>query len=118
MTHSKPDRTNELLSIAAQAAVKMPKLETMTLWNGRRGEACSFIYRRRDASITWRGTWDLKLEGSTLDAWSSVDRVEKSLLTGEIRSHGDAVMSLGLHCVVDDISLRQIIAENSRGYLE
>ncbi|PTD12127.1 hypothetical protein FCULG_00004911 [Fusarium culmorum] len=130
MCKDEPGETNNLLRIAAQVAQRMPKLETITLWNGSRGEACSFTYRRHPediyASITWRGTWDLTLGMSTLKAWevtwgSSIPKacgrvnitVEQYLLTDEILSHGDAIRCLGLHYVVDDISLQQIIAENS-----
>jgi hypothetical protein len=94
--------------------MRMPKLETMTLWNGLRGKACSFTYSRRYASITWRGTWELELEGSTLDAWGPLRRVEKLLITDEIHSHGDAIRYLGLQSVVDNVSLQQIPLESSQ----
>ncbi|EKJ79247.1 hypothetical protein FPSE_00558 [Fusarium pseudograminearum CS3096] len=130
MCKYEPDETNDLLTTAAHVARRMPKLQTMTLWNGSRGEACSFTYRRHPediyASITWRGTWALTLRTSTLKAWeltwgNLIPKargrvniiVEEYLLTDEIRSHGDAIRCLGLHYVVDDISLQQIMAENS-----
>jgi hypothetical protein len=108
--------TNRLLRRAAQIALNMPKLERMVLWNGSREEACSFIYcQGDDASLVWKGTWDLKLEDEVLDAWSTVVEVEveKQLLTDDIRSHGDAIEYLGLQSVVDEVSLQQIRAENN-----
>ncbi|WQF82738.1 hypothetical protein CDEST_07752 [Colletotrichum destructivum] len=60
----------ELLRIAAAAALSMPRLHTMVLWNGIRGTACKFSYRAESgcASIGWRGTWDLGLEDEVVDA--------------------------------------------------
>ncbi|OBS28219.1 hypothetical protein FPOA_02160 [Fusarium poae] len=122
MCKDEPGETNYLLTTAAHVAQRMPNLETMTLWNGSRGEACSFTYRclrhsrrRRDryASITWRGTWELELSPALEAAWGGASiKIEQYLLTDEIRSHGDAIECLGLRHVVDDISLQQIIAEN------
>ncbi|KAF5008200.1 hypothetical protein FDECE_5533 [Fusarium decemcellulare] len=116
-------RISKLLEAAAQSAINMPKLETMTLWNGAKGEACSFTWCRQGASISWRGTWDLKLEPSVLTAWKVVAyeyarhefTVNKELLTHKIGSHGDAIQYLGLQSVVDDTSLRQIRKENNYG---
>ncbi|KAL6920986.1 hypothetical protein FSST1_005012 [Fusarium sambucinum] len=115
MCKDEPDRTNDLLTVAVHAAQRMPNLETMILWNGSKGEACSFTYFQRDgyASITWRATWESALS-PILEGWSGVDRVERYLLTDEIRSHGEAIKCLGLDHVVDNISLQQIIAENSQ----
>ncbi|RGP59365.1 oxoglutarate iron-dependent oxygenase [Fusarium sporotrichioides] len=57
MCKDKPVETKVLLTTAARVALRMPSLETMILWNGSRGEACSFTYcrRRQDryASIVW-----------------------------------------------------------------
>jgi hypothetical protein len=49
-----------LLHNSNLAALNMPQLESMVLWNGKHGEACAFIYKRnkasRQAKLTWRGT--------------------------------------------------------------
>lgn len=95
----------------------------MTLWNSTKGEACAFTYRKKDGSITWRGTWEFKLEHTVLKVWKRVVhehgrrefRVETQLLDCEIRSHGDAIYYLGLPSVIDPLSMRQIRRENSRG---
>ncbi|KAH7263472.1 hypothetical protein BKA59DRAFT_540890 [Fusarium tricinctum] len=108
--------TNELLKRAALIALNMSKLEKMVLWNGSKEEACSFTYcQGDDASLVWKGTWDLMLEDEVLDAWRAVVEVEveKQVLTDEIKSHGDAVKYLGLQSVVDKVSLQQIRAENN-----
>jgi hypothetical protein len=108
--------TSRLLRRAAQIALNMPILERMVLWNGSREEACSFTYcQGDDASLVWKGNWDLKLEDEVLDAWRAVIKVEveKQVLTDDIRSHGDAIEYLGLQPVVDKVSLQQIQAENN-----
>ncbi|KAK8058046.1 Oxoglutarate iron-dependent oxygenase [Apiospora phragmitis] len=57
---AKPKRQagiDALLESAAAAAMRMPKLETMEIWNGGEGLAGTFQYRSSPSSITWRGTW-------------------------------------------------------------
>ena len=60
-----------MLESAADAALAMPKLQIMAIWNVEVvGEVASFIYRNEDTktSITWRGTWNLLLEPDILRA--------------------------------------------------
>jgi hypothetical protein len=89
-----------LLEAAAQSALEMPKLETMALWNGAKGEACAFTWCRQGTLVSWRGTWDLQLEDLALEAWKAVAckyaprrelTVRRVLLAHEINSHGDTV---------------------------
>jgi hypothetical protein len=49
---------------AGAAALYMPRLHTMVLWNCGKGEACVFMYHKEEGKplIIWRGTWDIKLE--------------------------------------------------------
>ena len=123
MCKDNPLPIRRILEAAAQSARHMPELETMTLWNGAKGEACAFTWCRQDASISWRGTWDFKLHPSVIKDWKKVAykyarlefTVNEELLTQEIRSHGEAIQYLGLHSVVDDVSLQQICRENSCG---
>jgi hypothetical protein len=64
-----------LLSRAAAAALRMPRLHTMVLWNGRRGNACAFVYHHQDRGhpqIVWRSTWDLELTHTVVEAWQTV----------------------------------------------
>ncbi|KAF5020609.1 hypothetical protein F66182_7358 [Fusarium sp. NRRL 66182] len=113
---------NELLQTAGRCAIRMPKLEVLTLWNGARGEACAFTYRQQDASLTWRASWDLELKDSVFGAWKKVAykysrhefHVKKEAVKYWIESHAHAIEFLGLDHVVDDVSLVQILAENRR----
>lgn len=52
----------------------MPRVHTTAIWNGKRGEACVFVYRKKNmcSLITWRGTWDLKLRLSMIEVWGRV----------------------------------------------
>ncbi|KAF5253722.1 hypothetical protein FANTH_1414 [Fusarium anthophilum] len=118
-------RTNKLFQTAAQVALNMPKLQTLTIWHGERREACAFTYSREHGSICWQGTRDVKLESRTLEAWEKVAvafagrllTVDTKLLMEDITSHGDAVHHLGLHHVVDRVSLQQIRIENRVSWL-
>ncbi|KAJ4136521.1 hypothetical protein NW768_004136 [Fusarium equiseti] len=119
---TKPDDVNKMLHNAADAALQMPKLDTMEIWNGRRGVAMAFRYQRardgKSAAITVRGTWELKLSAAVTRAWSAVAHsevvVQRSLIdVDKIRSHGDAICELGLSAeVVRPVSLQQILIEN------
>ncbi|KAI6756426.1 hypothetical protein HG530_012162 [Fusarium avenaceum] len=116
MSKTTARETNQLLKKAALISLNTPKLEKMVLWNGSKEEACSFTYcQGDDASLVWKGTWDLMLEDEVIDAWRAVVEVEveKQLLTDEIKSHWDVIKYLGLQSVVDEVSLQQIRAENT-----
>ncbi|KAK3298465.1 uncharacterized protein B0H64DRAFT_422345 [Chaetomium fimeti] len=124
-----PDTPKEeiftLLHNASLAALKMPQLETMALWLGRRGGASAVIYHRekgsRRATLTWRGTWGLKLDRHVIEAWKKVasdtchlvvemERVQPAL----INSHGDAIWHLRLpKGVIHPVSLWQICQEGT-----
>ena len=64
-----------MLQAAAAAARKIPQLETMEIWNGRKGLAALFKYQafhdKQRAIIIWRGTWVLTMEPSILRAWKA-----------------------------------------------
>lgn len=101
----------------------MPHLETMELWNGRKGSAALFKYQSRHAAITWRSTWDFALLHLVIAAWEGVahkygDRelvIRKELLDvrAVIKFHGDAIHYLKLsNPVVRPISLQQIRTEH------
>ncbi|GJC98912.1 oxoglutarate iron-dependent oxygenase [Colletotrichum higginsianum] len=114
-----------MLRAAAAAAMKMPRLETMEIWNGRKGLAALFRYQAfrniHEAAIVWRGTWKLAMEPSTIQAWEAVmyqydgwrlDLVQEQLDEAAIKSHGDAVHYLMLSGqVIRPISLWQIQRE-------
>ncbi|KAM0449493.1 hypothetical protein ACHAO4_007511 [Trichoderma viride] len=115
-----------MLQAAATAAIRMPKLETMEIWNGRRGLAALFKYQAsrstQYATITWRGTWDFTMEPSTIQAWEAVihhqysgwrlNLVQERLNEADVKSHGDAIHYLKLSDqVVQPVSLQQIRRE-------
>jgi hypothetical protein len=107
-----------LLRNASSVALKMPQLKPMVLWNSEPGHACAFIYLRHaaDATLAWRGTWDLKLSDDVVESWGKVApgpcflRLKREALRDvDIRSHGDAIHHLRLpDGVVDSESLCQI----------
>ena len=119
---------NDLLETVALVAMKMPRLKSMELWNGRAGFAGVFQYQISEsdwaAKITWRGTWDLPLEPRVLKAWQAVasERVDCKLQVVTeildaslvITSHGDAIRYLRLlNTVVHPVSLWQIQKETA-----
>ncbi|WXC46157.1 hypothetical protein QX201_005847 [Fusarium graminearum] len=113
-----PMDINNMLQSAAAAALKMPSLDTLEIWNGRRGLAMVFQYKKKPAILTIRGTWELELAPEVRRAWDAVAHeevvVQRSLIDlDKIRSHGDAIRELGLSAeVVRPVSLQQILIEN------
>ncbi|CAM1509522.1 Fc.00g032610.m01.CDS01 [Cosmosporella sp. VM-42] len=117
---------NNMLRDAAVAALKMPRLDKMELWNGRRGLAMLFRYQRaqdgQSAIITIRGTSELALGIAASQAWDVVAHrhcqgkavVQTSSIDPDvIRCHGDAIRQLGLSTeVARPVSLRQILSEH------
>ncbi|KAK8012867.1 hypothetical protein PG991_010242 [Apiospora marii] len=114
-----------LLQSAAAAAMRMPKLETMEIWNGSAGLAGTFQYRRSaPPSITWRGTWAHPFPVPVVRAWQAVvDRhgsggtdTEEFVVVSEtlnkrlvMKSHGDAIHYLKVSpSVIRPVSLQQI----------
>jgi hypothetical protein len=116
-----------LLSSAAAAALRMPRLQTLVLWNGRRGNACAFAYHHQHQGrgrphIAWRSTWDLELTHTVVEAWQTVASqarpselgIEKQDIPGGVDSHGDAIHHLALPCpVVAPASLWQMRREGA-----
>ena len=117
---------NDHLEKVALVAMKMPRLNTMELWNGRAGFAGVFQYQisesDRTARITWRGTWDVPLEPRVLKAWQAVAsermdcklQVVTEILDANvvIKTRGDAIYYLRLlNTVIHPVSLWQIQKE-------
>ncbi|KAF5588862.1 Oxoglutarate iron-dependent oxygenase [Fusarium pseudocircinatum] len=113
-----------LLQDAAHVVLRMPRLETMVLWNTKRmHHATSFTYRRTklSATIAWCSTVDLDFNPDTVRAWEEVARkheqpylrTEKRRIgRAEIISHGHAIRLLELPPqVIDPESRRQIEKE-------
>lgn len=120
-----PTNIGAMLQEAAAAAIQMPQLDTMEIWNGRIGLAALFKYQAlrdmRQGRIIWRGTWELTIEPSVIQAWEAVmhqydgwrlDVVQERLDETAIKSHGDAIHHLKLSGqVIRPISLQQILTE-------
>ncbi|KAL6831015.1 hypothetical protein J3E69DRAFT_328366 [Trichoderma sp. SZMC 28015] len=115
--------TNLLLR-AGVLAQQMPMIHTFVLWNCEKAHACAFIYRveKSTASVTWRGTWKLKLQSRVVEAWQVVAskrdmyRSELQLKQDDIKAAincpGDAIYHLKLPCqVIEPASLWQIRRE-------
>ncbi|UKZ46189.1 hypothetical protein TrVGV298_000388 [Trichoderma virens] len=120
----KRDWIEVLLCRAGDLAQQMPKIHTFVLWNGGKGNACAFVYRivQGRGSVTWRGTWLLKLSPRVIESWQlansklRVSRPELQLkqeqIQATIRSPGDAIYHLKLPCqVIEPASLWQIRRE-------
>jgi hypothetical protein len=68
------DEINEMLQAAGGAALAMPMLQTLEIWNGGVGHAAIFEYHgeRGEAAISWTSTWDLVFNPHVIDAWQKV----------------------------------------------
>ncbi|KAK4067030.1 uncharacterized protein Triagg1_8030 [Trichoderma aggressivum f. europaeum] len=109
---------------AGEVAQQMPKMHTFVLWNCENSHACAFIYRveRGTASLTWRGTWNLKLSSLVVEPWQVVAskrqmycsklQLKKEQVKAAIKCPGDAIYHLKLPCqVIEPASLWQIRRE-------
>jgi hypothetical protein len=126
-------RVTNMLRAAARAAVYMPKLETLQIWNGRKNLAALFKYepateQGQTSTITWKGTWEFSLEASAVQAWQSLAPepsqhgmrvIHESFDGDQVRCHGDAMLLLELpEVVIRHVSLRQIRNEQMYKPLE
>lgn len=122
---SQQTHIDNMLISAAEAAMEMPKLETMELWNGKEGLAALFRYFRyhpKYAVVNWKCTWNYSLQANVIQAWEKVAQKngpgglvlrEEMLHAADIESHGDAIHYLKLSGqVVRPISLQQIRTEH------
>lgn len=115
------DEVCDLLHDAGVVALQMPRLRNLVVWNGAKGHASAFIYRRTSycTYITWRGTWDLEIGARVAEVWEKVAfkhslelRIDKQKIGEAIESHGDAIHYLDLPCqVISPASVWQIRRE-------
>ncbi|KAH6895651.1 hypothetical protein B0T10DRAFT_545306 [Thelonectria olida] len=63
-----------ILRSAAEAATRMPCLQTLELWNHDKGEMAIFRYHRTEetSEIVWQSTQDMELGSSSMSAWKRV----------------------------------------------
>lgn len=119
-------RVTDMLRAAAKAAIYMPRLETLQIWNGRKNLAALFKYEAAtegpSSTITWRGTWEFPLHASVIQAWQSLASklsqygmtrvIYENIDSDQVRCHGDAMALLELpEMVIRRVSLRQIQRE-------
>ncbi|KAK4177002.1 hypothetical protein QBC36DRAFT_345818 [Triangularia setosa] len=68
-----PIEIRATLRDAMAAAMNIPQLKTMEIWNRRKELAALFKYQSfrkiLQATIIWRGTWKLTMELPTIEAW-------------------------------------------------
>ena len=121
-----PIEIDNMLRAAAAAAMEMPNLKTIEIWNGKLGLAmlfrCQLPGVGQPAVITWRGTWEFALRSPVIQSWETValkhrshgSVIVKELLdAGIIKCHGDAIHHLKLlTLVIRPVSLRQIQIEH------
>lgn len=68
-------KLSNLLVAAARAALRMPKLQTMEIFNGDRELACFFRYSRQERTIYWLSTGaepTQPLMKGVVNAWTKV----------------------------------------------
>ncbi|KAF4512571.1 hypothetical protein G6O67_001691 [Ophiocordyceps sinensis] len=113
---------NDLLEAAAGAAMEMPKLRTMELWNGGSGFGCIFRYSRAEAdacsTVSLRNTWGHELEPRVRRAWEDVANrhqghgvvvEERALPREDAKFFGSVVELLELRrLVLHPVSLSQV----------
>lgn len=123
--NEKPNKIVDMLRLAGEVALKMPQLEIMEIWNGRKGLAGLFQYKAardtKQATITWRGTWNLDIGTPVVEAWEAVacqfggwrlNFARDRLDAADIKSHGDAIRDSKLSCqIIRPIPLEQILTE-------
>ncbi|KAI0907143.1 hypothetical protein F4823DRAFT_630598 [Ustulina deusta] len=67
---------NNLLSTAGTAALRMPMLQIMELWNGRQGEAAIFRYEREPSiaigTLVWISSWNFFPDVEVVAQWKEV----------------------------------------------
>jgi hypothetical protein len=125
MPGEEPRKVEALFQAAARAAIRMPLLQTMQIWNRRKGLAALIKYQKsyetRKATIIRNGTWKMTLTPKVMKAWEAVvnqhddwslDLVQEELDEAAIESHADAIHHLGLSgIVIRPVLLQQIWIE-------
>ncbi|KAK3329760.1 hypothetical protein B0H66DRAFT_597324 [Apodospora peruviana] len=62
--------TKNLLEAAGKAALRMPMLQKLEIWNAKAGEGAIFRYER-SGIITWFTSWPLNLDPGVIQVWDS-----------------------------------------------
>ncbi|RFU33343.1 hypothetical protein B7463_g3037, partial [Scytalidium lignicola] len=122
---TRPSTINNMLVEAGMTALKMPKLQTMEIWNGIKRNAGVFRYQVTTTStmLGWCGTWDLELDPEVVEIWRKVAllhtrhelclQANEKLSMCDITSQAAAIRKLKINGeVIHPISLEQIERES------
>lgn len=68
---------NSMLLASADAAIRIPKLQNLEIWNANRWLATAFQYKLAagggcPAVVTWRSTWEFSPSQAVLSAWEDI----------------------------------------------
>lgn len=124
VANSAAGEIDRLLWRTAAVVPRMPRLERLILWFGKKGTAAAFEYHesRHEAKISWNGTFGVKFQASVIGAWKKIAFDRRRYLWAHypvvldgrlIKCHGDAIKVLGLETagIVDSGSLEQMCEE-------
>ncbi|KAJ3476982.1 hypothetical protein NLG97_g8965 [Lecanicillium saksenae] len=97
----------EVLQSAAAAMKKMPRLEILAIWTGRKGLATLFQYQVLPKA------WEVAVSQNGHDEHWKVEIIHECLDPSAIKSHADAVERLELPEVMRPVSLLRIKMEQA-----
>ncbi len=116
-----------MLAEAGAAALQMPSLEKLEIWNGMKRNAYVFRYRvtASQATLGWNGTFHLALDPDVADTFRTAALLhsghelvmleDQRVAKEDITSHAAAIRALQLsEDVIHPESLSQIIRESDR----
>ncbi|KAL7961169.1 hypothetical protein V8C34DRAFT_274891 [Trichoderma compactum] len=68
------EEINGMLKAAGDAALAMPMLQYLEIWNGGPGHAAVFEYHGQhgEAYIAWHSTWNFTIDSHAVKAWEAV----------------------------------------------
>ncbi|KAI0096622.1 hypothetical protein GGR51DRAFT_568293 [Nemania sp. FL0031] len=102
-----------LLLVAAWAAMEMPQLQTMEIWNAYRGNGCIFRYSRTGSNggpkITLISSWGFSLTPQVVNNWNHVacKHADREVVIEELMMRGEEITSHAT--VIDHLELRQLV---------
>ncbi|KAI1121814.1 hypothetical protein F5Y10DRAFT_255466 [Nemania abortiva] len=107
------DELNAIFISAATAAMEMPQLQTMEIWNATRSSLCIFRYRRTGSNgrpmITLISSWGLILGPQVVSSWNDVTRkyFDEEVRVEEQTAAGEVIDTYAT--VIDLLELRQLV---------
>ncbi|RFU79241.1 oxoglutarate iron-dependent oxygenase [Trichoderma arundinaceum] len=105
---------NDLFEAAAGAALEMPQLQIMELWNDRFDFGCIFQYQRMGTNnhptATLSSTWRIVLEQRVSDAWKGVAQKHSNRSIMTMVQTLEMDISYKLHPAIGHLELREKVA--------